>query len=99
MNELLIVFLLLLISAAMFSLILLILKADRKVLELNNQVTKVKNTDFSNLKKVVAFFNTINKNIKLGKIKYYIEVVLTAISAFNIVLLFKKIYNKYKREK
>ena len=99
MNELLIVILLLLISAAMFGSIALILKADRKVLELNNQVAKVKNIDFNKLKKIVAFFNTINEHIKLGKIKYYIEITLTAVSAVNIVLLFRKIYNNFKKKK
>lgn len=99
MNELLIVFLILLISFLMFAAIILILKADRKVLELNVQVTKFKETDFSQLKRIVKFFSVINDNIKLGKIKYYFEIAMTVISAINIIIVAKKIMSFFNKNK
>ena len=99
MNELLIVFLLLLISAFMFFSISLIMKADKKVLDLNAQVSKFKETDFQKLEKIVTLFNTINKNIKLGKIKQYFEITMTAITTFNLVIILKKLWNKEKKQK
>ncbi|MBQ7450001.1 hypothetical protein IJS77_01175 [bacterium] len=97
MSELLTVFLLILISVSTFGLIILILKADKKVLELNDEVTKVKTIDFTQLKKIVAIFNNINKNFKLDKIKYYIEVAMTVISTVNLIFLIKNIISTAKR--
>ena len=99
MNELLIVFLILIISFLMFLSIIFILKADKKVLELNGQVTKFKETDFTKLKKIVTFFGTINKYVKLGKIKQYFEIAMTAISTFNLIIILKKLWNKPSKQK
>ena len=94
MNELLTAILIILISSATFFLIVLILKADKKILELNDKVTEVKNTDFKKLKKTVFVVQTINKNIHLGKIKRIFEIVMTSISVFNFIVLIKKISKK-----
>ena len=50
MSELLTVFLILLISLTMFGLIIIILKADKKILELNDKVLKVKEVEFRYVK-------------------------------------------------
>ena len=99
MNELLIVFLILLISVFMFLSIMYILKADRKVLELNTQVTKFKETDFSRLKNIVSFFGTVNKYVRLGKIRQYFEITMTAFTTYNLVIILKKLWNKPSNKK
>ena len=99
MNELLIVFFILLVSVLMFFSIMYILKADRKILELNNQVNEFKETDFGKLKKTVAFFNKFNKYVWLGKIKQYFEITMTAITTYSLVVVIKKLWNKQSKEK
>ena len=99
MSELLTVFLILLISLTMFGLIIIILKADKKILELNDKVLKVKEVDFGELKKIVAFLNTFNKKVRLGKIKYWFEVVMTSIYAVNIIFLCNEINSFIEKRK
>jgi len=99
MNELLIVFLILLISVFMFLSIMMILKADNKVLELNSHITKFKETDFTQLKKIVTFFSIINKYVKLGKIKQYFEITMTAVSTINLIVIAKKLWNRPEKQK
>ena len=99
MSELLTVLLILLISLTMFGLIIAILKADRKVLELNDKVLKVREVDFGELKKIVAFLNTFNKKIRLGKIRYWFDIVTTSIYAVNIVFLCNEIISFVKKRK
>ena len=98
MNELLIAILILLISFAMFETIILILKADKKVIELNDKVTEVKNIDFKKFEKVVSVVNKINNTIRLGTIKKIFEVVMTANTVFSTVIFIKKFSNKKKGE-
>ena len=87
-------FLILLISVIMFYSIILILKADKKITEISNQVTKFKEADFSQLKKVVAVFREINKHLNFGKIRQYFEISMTAISTFNLILILKKLWSE-----
>ena len=99
MNELLIVFFILLISVLMFFSIMAILKADKKVLELNENVSKFKETDFSNLKKTVNSLNSFNKYVKLGKIRRYFEIIMTSITSVNLIVVLKKLYTKDSAKK
>lgn len=99
MNELLIVFLILLISVFMFLSIIFILKADKKVLELNGEITKFKETDFSRLKKTIVYLNTFNKYFKLGKIRQYFEITMTTVSAYNLIIVAKKLWQKSSKQK
>ena len=96
MYELLIAILIILISFGMFYIITLILKADKKVLALNDKIIELKNIDLRNFKKVISIAKAINKNIHLGKIKRIFEIVMTSISVFNIVVLIKKISDRQK---
>lgn len=96
MNELLIAILILLIFTGMYFLISLILKADKKVLEINDKVSEIKNVDFQKLKKTVDILNKINKYINLGKIKRIFEIVMTAFSVINIYFFYKKLTDKFR---
>ena len=96
MNELLIAILILLIFTGMYFFISLILKADKKVLEINDKVSEIKNVDFQKLKKTVDILNKINKYINLGKIKRIFEIVMTAFSVINIYFFYKKLTDKFK---
>ena len=95
MNELLIAFLILFITAIMLSAVYFILKADKKIVEVNDKVSEFKNTDFVNLRKIIEVLHNINK-VSFGKIKYYIEIGLTAITTTKLVLMIKKLNQKYK---
>ena len=94
MNEILIVFLILLISYLMFGTIMLILKADKKLLEINQQVEKIKTTDLKNLRKIVSVLNKINKYVQFDKIKQAFEVAMTMMSAINLLIVLKKLRDK-----
>ncbi len=94
MNEVLIAFLILFVSLSAFGLIILILNADKKLLELNEKVEKIKTTDFAQFKKVISVLNKINLHIRFDKVKYMIEVGLTTLSAVNLGLLIGKLIKK-----
>ena len=95
MHELLTAFLILFITAIMIGVIYFIFKTDKKIAEINDQVSEFKNIDFMNLRKVVSILHNVNK-VSFGKIKYYFEIVLTAITTTKFFLLIKKLNQKYK---
>ena len=57
MNELLTAFLILLISVSMFALIMLIIKANKKVIALNNNIESFKQIDLTKFQKANLFYN------------------------------------------
>lgn len=97
MNEVLIAFLILLISFAMFFSIIGIVKADEKINKFNNEITKFKKTDLSKIKITVKNLSKINKFIKLNKIKKIFEISMTVFSIANIFILYKKLTAKYTK--
>lgn len=99
MNELLTAFLILLISVSMFALIMLIIKANKKVIALNNNIESFKQIDLTKFQKAIRFLNKMNTHVRFSKIKHYFEIGLTAISTINLIILFKKISNKYKKKR
>lgn len=98
MNELLIAFLLLLISALAVLIIIGILRLDAKVVEIDNKVSEFRKIDYAMLQKVVSVLRTINKNIRLGKLKDIYEIVRTSFIIANIYILFKK-FSEQKHKK
>lgn len=98
MNEILIVLLLLIIAGFMFGSIMLIIKADRKINEINNNVEKIKTINFEQLKKIVSTLKKINAYIRLDKLKQIFEISMTTLSAINLIYLIKKIQAKQKKQ-
>ena len=96
MNELLIAFFIILISFAMFFTIIAILNADKKILELNEKISGVKNINFETFNKVINIIQTINEKIHFGKVKRIFEIIMTTISIYNIIFLIKKVREKLK---
>ena len=94
MNELLTAILILLIFGGMYFIISAIMKADKKVVAMNNRVDEVKNTDFKILKKTVNILNKVNKYIQFGKIRRIFEIVMTCFSVVNIYMFYKKLTDK-----
>ena len=97
MNELIIAILIILISFGMFFAIIAILKADKKILELNDKVSDVKNVDFKKFEKVVSVVRKINNTIHLGKVRRIFEIIMTSFSVFNIIFIIKK-FSDWRKE-
>ena len=78
----------------MFGSIIFIINADKKLIEINNQIEKIKTVDFQQLKKIVGILNKFNSYVKLDKIKQIFEITMTTISAINLIFLIKKLNAK-----
>lgn len=90
MNELLAAILILFIFAFMYLSIKYIVIADKKIIEINNQVCKIKNINFKTINKIVKMLKIINKNLHFGKIKKIFEIITISISVINIYTIYKK---------
>ena len=94
MFELLVAILILIISTAMYGLIVFMLKIDKRINDFSLVLEDFKKTDFGKLRNFINSLNKINRYVRLSKIKYYVEIGLTFFSTVKMFLLLKKLANK-----